>query len=119
MNDGNTSIAKLKSIVDQFSNERDWQQFYDAKSLCMNLSVEANELMEIFIWSKQSEIESIVKNKRKDIEFEAADILFSLLLFCNKYDIDITQAMVQKIAHNAKKYPVNKARGNNKKYTDL
>lgn len=119
MNDEQATIAHIKKLVDTFIKERDWDQFYDAKSMCMNISVEASELMELFTWAKPLDIDHILQNKREAVEYELADIFYSLLLFCNKYNIDLSSSIHKKMVHNAQKYPVHKARGMNKKYNEL
>ena len=70
MNDSKATLSELKQLVADFTKEREWDQFYDAKSMSMNLSVEANELMELFTWAQASEVEHIVEKKREAIEFE-------------------------------------------------
>ena len=119
MNDTQETIAQMKQLVDTYTKERDWEQFYDAQSISTAMSIEANELMELFVWARKSELDSIISQKKTAVEFELADVLFTLLIFCNKYDIDLTSAFTKKLVHNAKKYPIEKARGNNKKYNEL
>ncbi len=119
MTDKNTPLSELKQLVEQFTQDRDWDQFYDAQSISTALSIEANELMELFVWARKSEIEGIISQKRQAVEFELADVLFTTLLFCNKYNIDLTEALLKKLEHNAQKYPIHKAYGNNKKYSEL
>lgn len=119
MNDQKTNIEQIKQLVDHFVKERCWDQFHDTKSICMDISIEAAELMELFVWAQPGDIERILKEKRTAIEHELADIFFGLLLFCNKHGIDLTDALVKKIEHNAQKYPVSKACGVNKKYNEL
>ena len=120
MNDKITTIQMLKEKVSQFINERDWRQFHGAKNLSMDITIEAAELMEIFTWARdQKEAETILKQKREHVEQELADIVFAALAFCNEYDIDLSSAMEQKIMINAAKYPIDKSKGNNKKYTEL
>lgn len=119
MNDQQTTLAEIREKINHFTKERDWQQFYDAQTITMALSVEVSELMELFTWARKSEIDEIIKQKKEAIAFELADILFTLLLFSHKYNIDLTESLHLKLAHNEEKYPVHKAHGKNKKYNEL
>ena len=116
-NDNNTHLQALKNIAQALVTERDWTQFHTPQNLSMNLSVEANELLEKFLWlSGQDSFDAIAENK-KEIEDEVGDVLFSLLRFCSVANIDITHAFLQKIEKIKQKYPIEKAKGNNQKYT--
>ncbi len=120
MKDNTTTIASLKQKASKFRDDRDWRQFHGAKNLSMAISVEAAELMELFIWTRdQKEAAQLVQEKRQDVKDELADIIFAALMFADEFDIDITEAITEKIVHNEKKYPIEKAKGLNKKYTDL
>ena len=117
MNDIKTTIQELKEVATKLVSERDWQQFHTPKDLSMNLSVEANELLEKFLWiSSVSSFEEINKN-RTEIEDEVGDILFSILRFCAVSNIDATTAFIKKIEKIKQKYPVEKVKGNYQKYT--
>ncbi len=117
MNDKVTTLQDLKEITTELVQERDWQQFHTPKDLSMNLSVEANELLEKFLWiSSASSFEEINKNKT-EIEDEIGDILFSLLRFCAVSNIDTTSAFIKKIEKIKLKYPVEKVKGKYEKYT--
>ncbi len=117
MNDQKATIQELKQIATDLVSERDWQQFHTPKDLSMNLSVEANELLEKFLWiSSQLSFEEIEKN-RTEIEDEIGDILFSILRFCSVSDIDATSSFTKKIEKIKIKYPIEKVKGNYKKYT--
>ena len=97
----------------EFRNQRDWEQFQNAKDLALAISIEASELNELFLW-KDSEDADVDKVKE-----ELADVLAYCLLLANKYDLDIKQIVLDKIAKNALKYPISKAKGTSKKYNDL
>jgi dCTP diphosphatase len=117
MNDKTITLAELKIIATDLVQERDWQQFHTPKDLSMNLSVEANELLEKFLWiSSASSFEEINKN-RTEIEDEVGDILFSILRFCTVSNIDASAAFLKKIEKIKVKYPVEKVKGNYQKYT--
>ena len=102
-------ILKLR----QFRDERDWKQFHNPKDLSLALSIEASELLEVFLW-KSSEDADVGKVKE-----ELADVLAYAFLLAVSYDLDISEIVLEKIRKNELKYPVNKAKGRAKKYTDL
>ena len=111
------NIRTIQERLVQFNQERDWDQFHSPRNLAMSLSVEAGELLECFLWTRDDE--TVPEAKRHHIEEEAADVLICLLNFCAKADIDLPAAFEAKIARNAAKYPVEKARGSRAKYDEL
>lgn len=120
LKDQQTTLEQLKQIVHAFTHERDWQQFYYAKSISMAIAVEAAELMDIFVWTRdKQESDQRFQEKKPAVEHELADILFALLVFAQEYKVDLTQALINKLEHNAQKYPVEKCKGKNKKYSEL
>lgn len=119
MQDNNTTIAQLKEKAAQFVQERDWAQFHNPKNLSINISCEAAELMELFVWTPEQESAKLLETKRTDIEHEVADIFFSLLEFCNHTNIDLVAAFERKFELIKAKYPVDKAKSSSKKYTEL
>jgi dCTP diphosphatase len=119
MNDTITTIETLKNKIKQFVEERNWQQYHSPKNLSMNIAVEAAELMEIFNWTDTEESKQELEKKRQQAENEIADIAFSLLNLCMRYNVDLTQALERKIALNAQKYPIEKSKGKITKYTEL
>lgn len=120
MDDHKTTVAELKTLVSSFVNDRDWRQFHGAKNLSMSVVAEAVELMEHFKWAAdQHEAARIVEEKKQAVSDELADVVAAVLMFCDEFTIDLSTAMQQKMAQNCAKYPVEKARGVNKKYTEL
>jgi dCTP diphosphatase len=113
------SFDALRSALRKFAAERDWDQFHLPKNLAIALSVEAAELLEYFQWMPDQESAALPPGKRAKVREELADVLLYLIRLADKLDIDLVSAAVDKIAVNAKKYPVHKARGTSKKYTDL
>ena len=105
----NKAITRLR----QFRDLRDWKQFHNPKDLSIALSIEAAELMELFLWKTAEEADV---NKVKE---ELADVFAYALLLADSYDLDIEQIVLDKIALNEKKYPVSKAKGTAKKYSEL
>jgi dCTP diphosphatase len=119
--DSATTIADLKSRVLAFVRERDWEQFHTPKNLSMALAAEAGELMEHFLWAtpEQSQAIAVEPAKRGKIADELADVIIYALEFANMTGIDVAAAIEAKMAANARKYPVEKARGRSDKYTEL
>jgi len=106
-------IDTLLNALAEFTEERDWDQFHNPKDLAMAISIEANELLELFLWKSPSEA-----NQEK-VKEELADILSFTFLLAKKYNLDIKQIMLDKIVLNKQKYPIDKSKGTAKKYTEL
>ena len=121
MDDTVTRIVELKQMVKQFSEERDWDQFHNAKDLVIGIVTEASELLEAFRFKSEQEVEDMFKDDTqvRNIRDELADIFYFALRLAQKYDIDVSKSLDDKIKDNAKKYPIQKAKGSNKKYTEL
>lgn len=121
LTDSATTIAELKTRVLAFARERDWEQFHSPKNLSMALAAESAELMEHFLWStpEQSRTVAADSSKRGKIAEELADVIIYALEFANVTGLDVAAAIEAKMATNAKKYPVEKARGRADKYTEL
>ena len=109
-------ISKIQNQLKKFAIERDWEQFHTPKNLSMALSVEASELVEIFQWLKPEESNSPNHKQIQEINSEVADIAMYLLRFCSILEIDIEEAIKNKLEKNAEKYPVNLSKGNAQKY---
>jgi len=117
--DDKVTVASLKELVKKFVQERDWEQFHSPKNVSMGLAIEAAELMELFLYSDEQDSYKRVVDKRQDIEDELADVLHWVLIFSYRNDIDLSSALENKLKKNAQKYPVEKAKGSAKKYTEL
>lgn len=116
----NINAEKLLSEINTFIKERDWEQFHSVKNLTMALSVESSELMEIFQWMSEAD-SNVVKNdqqKMVKIQDELADIFVYLLRIADRTGVDLENAVYHKMKKNIEKYPVEKARGNSKKYNE-
>lgn len=109
----NKDFLAITDRIKKFTEERDWAQFHNAKDLALAISIEASELNECFLWKSADE------GNVDKIKDELADILIYALLFADKYNFDLNKIISQKLDKNEKKYPVDKAKGNAKKYTDL
>lgn len=101
------------SKILKFRDERDWSQFHNAKDLAIALNIESAELLELFLWKRD------VQADEERLKEELADVLIYALLLAHKYDLDIEGIINEKLAKNSKKYPVEKAKGNSKKYNEL
>jgi dCTP diphosphatase len=114
-----SELIKLRDALRQFADERDWEQFHLPKNLAAALSVEASELLEHFQWLSEDESKNLSAESRHAVSLEAADVLLYLVRLSDKLNIDLIAAANEKIQLNAKKYPVEKARGSSKKYDEL
>ena len=116
------AMADLQTLTDEiirFRDERDWAQFHNAKDLALSLSLEAAELLEIFQWKEGEAIAATVEARKADVAHELADVLYWTLLMAHDLGIDLGRALTDKMAANEKKYPVDKAKGSSRKYTEL
>lgn len=112
-------INKIKDILNKFSKERDWDQFHSPKNLTMALSVEVSELLEIFQWLTEEQSYNLNDSKKQHAKEEVADIAIYLLRICMKLNINLEEAIIEKMKKNEEQYPVEKAKGSAKKYTEL
>jgi len=121
LKDSTATVEDLKTRVLAFARARDWEQFHSPKNLSMALAVEAGELMEHFLWADADASMKLSKGKAKRAEIadELADVVIYALEFANITGIDVAAAIESKMAANAKKYPVEKAKGRSVKYTEL
>ena len=111
------SLVELRQKINDFVHERDWAQFHSPKNLAMAMIVEAAELVEHFQWDTIQESYDLSAEKRQEVAHELADTFVYLLRLAEVTGIDLIQAANDKIALNAIKYPVDKAKGSNAKYT--
>ena len=121
LTDSGTTIAQLKTRVLAFVRERDWEQFHTPKNLSMALAAESGELMEHFLWATADQSRALANEpvRRAKIADELADVVIYALEFANMTGLDVAGAIEAKMATNAKKYPIEKARGRADKYTEL
>lgn len=114
-----TDPKKLTKRILDFRDERDWKQFHNPKDLSLSLTLEAAELLEHFQWRNGKELEEYVEKNKDEIGEELADVLYWVLLMSHDLGIDVFEALDRKMEKNGKKYPVDKARGNHRKHTEL
>ena len=118
--DNQITLEQLKQQIQEFCEARDWDQFHNPKDLAIGISTESAELLEHFRFKSDDEIKEMISNtkKRNEISEEMADILFFLLRMAQMYDFDLSTALNEKMTKNEVNYPVEKAKGSNKKYTE-
>ena len=113
------ALAGLREKLRRFAIERDWDQYHSPKNLAAALCVEAAELLEHFQWLTDDESKSLPSEQLAKVREEIADVLLYLVRLADKLNVDLLDAAANKIAVNARMYPIDKARGNNRKYTDF
>lgn len=113
------NLAKILELINKFSDDRDWDRFHSPKNLVMALTGEVGELNEIFQWLTEEESYSFNSDTKQHVKDEVADIAIYLLRICMKLDIDLEDAILQKMKKNEEKYPIEKAKGSAKKYNKL
>lgn len=113
MNDSETPVSVLKTLVQNFVAERDWRQFHSPKNLSMSLAIEAAELMEHFQWLTVEESRAVANDpaKRAAAAEELADVLSYALALANEMGLDVTTILHDKMAKNVRKYPAGEFRG--------
>jgi NTP pyrophosphatase (non-canonical NTP hydrolase) len=113
MPDATTTLADLKETQRRFVAEREWEQFHSPKNLVMALAAEAAELLEHFLWVDDDASRKLVQDpaKRNAVADELADVAGCLLALCNELGIDLSDAVADKMARNAVKYPADQYRG--------
>lgn len=119
--DSEINIQELKNKIKKFCEDRDWDQYHNPKDLSIGIITEASELLEHFRFKSEQESKAFFENvtKKDEISDELADIFFFVLRLSQKYNIDLSESLIQKLEKNDRKYPVEKARGSNRKYTEL
>ena len=119
--DSKTSLEEAKTYIKKFCEDRDWDQFHSPKDLSIGLITEAAELLELFRFKSPEEIQQLFEKpfSREKIADELSDSFYFVLRFAQKYNFDLIAELKKKMAKNAARYPVEKSRGNNKKYNEL
>jgi NTP pyrophosphatase (non-canonical NTP hydrolase) len=114
------NIKKIQKQLSDFADERDWNQFHNPKNLAMALSVEASELVEIFQWLTPEQAEAIMStNESEHVKEEMADVMIYLIRLAGKLNVDLEDAVADKIVKNSEKYPVDASKGSATKRTTL
>ena len=111
-----SEFRELIDLLETFRDDREWAQFHDSKNLALALSIEAAELNELFLWKKDAESEAVDKKRLCE---ELADVFAYALMLAGRHGLDISQIVKDKIALNAKKYPVESSKGSSAKYKKI
>lgn len=119
--DSKTTLDELKKKVASFRDAREWKPYHNPKDLAVGISIEANELLELFQWKSPDEARALMGNPKKAelVSDELADIVIYCLSASDEMGIDLSHAVQEKLLKNERKYPVEKAKGCNKKYDEL
>ncbi|AHG62921.1 nucleotide pyrophosphohydrolase [Advenella mimigardefordensis] len=113
------TLTSIQTQLEAFAKAREWDLYHSPKNIAMALTVEAAELLEIFQWKTQAESATLNERDQLAARHEIADVLLYLLTISRVLNIDILQAAQEKLELNARKYPVEKSKGNAKKYDQL
>ena len=113
------SISEITTRINAFRDARDWKQFHNPKDMAVSISIEAAELLEQFQWKNHAECEAHLRANREAVADEMADVAIYLFELADLLQMDLGKEMLRKLEKNADKYPVDKAKGSNKKYKDL
>lgn len=119
--DRKTSIYQLKQLIQDFVDERDWRKYHNPKDLAISIAIEAAELMELFQWVSEREVETMLEDAERFTRLgeELADVIILCLNLANALNVDVAKAVTKKVEKNRAKYPVDLVKGNYKKYTQL
>src|SRR5436190_16384263 len=113
------SIAAITAEIQAFCAARDWRQFHAPKELAVAIAAEAGELLQHFVWQTAAQSEERVLERREEVAGEIADVAILLFELADNLGLSLAEVMRFKLAHNEVRYPVEKARGSNRKYNDL
>lgn len=121
ISDKTTRIFELRERVSKFIEDRDWNKYHNPKDIAVSIVIEASELLELFQWVNNEELNIIIKkpDKHAKLKEELADVIIYCLSLANVLEIDISHAVVEKIERNEGKYPIEQVKGNYKKYTEI
>ena len=114
-----STLLQIQNKIREFNSERNWSQYHSPRNIAMALSVEASELLELFLWSSDDGPQPPVESRRTKVEDETADVLICLLNFCEQMGIDLLEVTERKIERNRLKYPVEKSSGRLEKHNEL
>jgi dCTP diphosphatase len=119
LSDKEPSLAEIRERLLEFNRLRDWGQYHSPRNLAMALSVEASELLELYLWASDDGPQPPVEGRSRQVASEAADVAICLLNFCEHAGVDLLQAISDKIDRNAERYPVERAKGRLEKADEL
>ena len=101
-----SDFKELLTLLEKFRDDRDWGQFHDSKNLALALSIEAAELIELFLWKKETESEEVDQQRLRE---ELADVFAYAIMLAGRHGLDVSEIVKEKIKQNAKKYPVDQS----------
>jgi dCTP diphosphatase len=116
---GMKTLTEITERIVTFRDARDWKQFHSQKDMALSLALEAAEVLEVFQWKTTEQIEGELPTLRDSLGKELSDVLYWVLLMAHDAGIDLGAAFSRKMNENESKYPVDRAKGSNKKYSDL
>jgi dCTP diphosphatase len=111
-------LKALTAVVTEFSRERNWSQFHSPRNLAMALQVEASELLALYLWCDDDGERPLTQERETQLAGEAADVLHCLLNFCQRANVDLESAFLEKMKIADKKYPVDRVKGSALKYSE-
>ena len=113
------SISQLTRRIQAFVDARDWRQFHNPKDLAVAICAESGELMQHFVWQQPDQVDARTDAHRDEIASEIADVAILLFELADNLGLNLGEVIEQKIDRNEVRYPVEKARGNNRKYNEF
>jgi NTP pyrophosphatase (non-canonical NTP hydrolase) len=115
------TIKEIQDEIKQFRDERNWDQYHNVLDLSVAMSIECSEVLELLRFKSRDEVNEFLKNNdhKKEFSYELADVFIFLLAICNKTNINIENAVKEKLEINKKRYPIEKAKNNKEKYNKL
>jgi NTP pyrophosphatase (non-canonical NTP hydrolase) len=113
------SLESVRKAVVGFRDDRDWRQFHSPKDLALSLAIEAGELLQLTQWKDTESLQADLVSKKEAFADELADCLYYVVLMANDWNIDLGLAFEKKMKKNAQRYPVELAKGNARKYSEL
>lgn len=113
------TIEELTARICAFRDARDWAQFHNPKDMAVAIAQEAGELVQPFVWKTPEQAEAILRSRREEIASEMADVAILLFEFAHNAGLSLEKVMLDKLARNELRYPVEKAKGSNAKYDEL
>ena len=111
-------MDNLKKEITSFVKARDWEKYHSPKNLAMGLSIEASELLEIFLWLSDHESQNLNAKQLKQLKDEIGDVMIYLINLSTKFDFDLIECAKDKLKQNKEKYPIELVKGSAKKYTE-
>lgn len=112
------TLEELQARVRAFADARDWGRYHSPRNLAMALSVEAAELLELYLWCADEGPQPLEPSRSPRVADEAADVLICLLNFCDRAGVDLARALESKLARAEAKYPADRVRGKALKYDE-